>query len=257
MTRPGDLVLSIVIPASDEGLDLATLARILDEMVDLPHEVLVIAVGENERHCAEVAAVVARHRNLTLAAERSAPSVLEAIRAGAERSTGRYVLIYAPDEVGPVLAIEDMLDLMDGGCDLVSTTRYAYGGRRLGGSLASLLLSRFANALYRRLGGSVLTDATSGVKMFRRPLLERLELSGGSSGWVVTFELAMKSEIAGCILGEVPVVSIDRLYGGRASEPFLTSFTAYLRWFAWGIRRLRSRPRNVPAPGVRLAHVKR
>jgi len=43
------------------------------------------------------------------------------------------ILIFAADEVGPVLAIEDMIALIREGCDFVSCTRYAHGGRRLGG----------------------------------------------------------------------------------------------------------------------------
>ena len=75
--------------------------------------------------------------------------ILNALRAGVEAAQGKYVLIFAADEVGPVLAIDDMIALMDAGCEFVSCTRYAHGGRRLGGSWIGGVLSRLANRLFR------------------------------------------------------------------------------------------------------------
>ena len=59
--------------------------------------------------------------------------VAGAITSGVQAASGERILIFAADEVGPVLAIEDMMRLMDDGSEFVSVTRYAHGGRRLGG----------------------------------------------------------------------------------------------------------------------------
>ena len=61
-----------------------------------------------------------------------------------------------------------MVYLLDNGCDFVSCTRYAYGGRRLGGSIVGHILSRIGNYVFQKITGSVLTDATTGIKMFRK-----------------------------------------------------------------------------------------
>ena len=152
------------------------------------------------------------------------------------------MLIFAADEVGPVLAIDDMIALMDQGCDFVSCTRYAHGGRRLGGSLIGGVLSRLANWLFCRLSGCRLTDATTGIKMFRPELFEQLDLEARPIGWAVTFEMAIKAQLAGLTLGEVPIVSIDRLYGGKSTFVLGPWVSEYLRWFMWGLRQsLRSR----------------
>jgi hypothetical protein len=165
--------------------------------------------------------------------------VVNALRAGVGAAAGQYVLIFAADEVGPVLAIEDMLALMDQGCEFVSCTRYAHGGRRLGGSLVGGILSRFANRLFHLLAGSVLTDCTTGIKMFRPEQFERLRLDARPVGWAVAFEMSIKAQMLGLTLGEVPIVSIDRLYGGKSTFRLRPAVSAYLRWFLWGITRLR------------------
>ena len=86
--------------------------------------------------------------------------------------------------------------------------------------------------------------------MFRRELFERLDLQSRPVGWAVTFEMAMKAEAAGVRLGEVPIISIDRLYGGRSTFRLGPWVGEYLRWFRWGARELRRRkgPRAVLVP---------
>ncbi len=172
------------------------------------------------------------------------PGVANAIRAGVARANGKYILIFAADEVGPVLAIDDMLELMEQGCDLVSCTRYAYGGRRLGGSIFGGFLSRLANRLFSQLAGSALTDATTGIKMFRRDAFARLDLTSRPVGWAVAFEISIKAQLQGFRLGEVPIISIDRLYGGTSTFKLGSWTVEYLRWFVWGTRALRRAPRS-------------
>jgi hypothetical protein len=99
--------------------------------------------------------------------------VLNAVTAGIEVARDKFVLIYAADEIGPVLAIEPMLRLMEKGCDLVSATRYTAGGKRYGGSFLGHVLSYTANRLFCLLTATALSDCTTGMKMFRREPFHR------------------------------------------------------------------------------------
>src|SRR5260370_19722084 len=102
--------------------------------------------------------------------------VVNAIRAGRGASEGDVILIFAADEVGPVLAIEDMITLIREGCDFVSCTRYAHGGRRLGGSPVGAFLSFSANWLFYPVAGSPFTAAPNGIKMFRQEVFPSFNL---------------------------------------------------------------------------------
>ena len=62
-----------------------------------------------------------------------------------------------------------------------------------------------------------------------------INLQSKPIGWAVVFELAVKSQAAGLKLGEVPIISIDRLYGGKSTFNLGPWFGEYLRWFIWGI----------------------
>jgi dolichol-phosphate mannosyltransferase len=130
-----------------------------------------------------------------------------------------------------------MLALIRAECDFVSCTRYAHGGRRLGGSLLGGLLSRIANRLFFVFARSPFTDATTGCKMFRKSVFERFALEGRPIGWAFAFEMAIKAQQLNLKLGEVPLVSIDRLFGGESSFKIGPWIVEYLRWFMWGLRR--------------------
>lgn len=242
------IVLSILLPVRNEGINLKIMLKILRSVVEVAHEVLVVYDRAGDDSAPVVRAMQADYPEIRAVLNSRGVGVLNALKTGVAEARGRYVLIFAADEVGPVLAIEDMLALLEQGCDFVSCTRYAHGGRRLGGSLVGGALSRLANRMFCRLSGLRLTDATTGIKMFRRDVFEALNLEARPVGWAVTFEMAIKAQLAGLRLGEVPIVSIDRLYGGASTFAVGPWVIEYLRWFAWGLRRSmasRQRPADI------------
>lgn len=246
---PGHVDLTILLPVRNEGVNLRVMLKMLHGMVDVPNEVLVVYDRDDDDSIPVIGSVSSAYPHVRGVLNRLGPGVVNALRAGVSESRGKYVLIFAADEVGPVLAIDDMLELMEQGCEFVSCTRYAHGGRRLGGSLVGGWLSRAANKLFHRSSGSAFSDSTTGIKMFRRDVFERLSLSSRPIGWAVAFEMSMKAELAGLRLGEVPIISIDRLYGGSSSFRLGPWVREYLRWFIWGSIRLRRLgPRVVLVP---------
>jgi cellulose synthase/poly-beta-1,6-N-acetylglucosamine synthase-like glycosyltransferase len=252
--------LSILIPVRNEGVNLKIMLKILSAIVEVPHEVLVAHDTTEDDSIEVVQKIQQDYPEVRLIHNRLGPGVINAIRAGVEAARGEYVLIFAADEVGPVLAIEDMLGLMRDGCEFVSCTRYAHGGRRLGGSLIGGMLSRTANRLFGLLAGSVFTDCTTGIKMFRRDVFEKMNIEARPIGWAVAFEMAIKAQWIGLKLGEVPIISIDRLYGGKSTFKLGSWVGEYSRWFLWGLRRTRQAARKhgreimikVPSTSVEL-----
>lgn len=236
--------LSIVIPVRNEGPNIALAVRLL-RSVEVLYEVVVIADSPHDDTLPTVESLGASDGRLRAILNSYGPGIPNALRTGVEASRGEYVLIFVADDPGPVLAIDAMLALMGRGCDLVGTTRYAAGGRRVGGPRAEIILSRIANALFHRVAGSAFTDATNGVKMFRREVFSRLALQAEPVGWSVAFEMAIKAELLGLRIGEVPIVSINRLGGGWSSFALGSWTRAYLRWFIWGAAALRRRDRRI------------
>jgi dolichol-phosphate mannosyltransferase len=250
VTSPA-ITLSVLLPVRNEGINLRIMIKLLKSMIEVPHELLIVYDFPEDDSIPVVRNMQQSWSNLRLVHNERGRGVVNAIQSGVEAASGEYVLLFAADEVGPLLAIEDMLALMQEGCDIVSCSRYAHGGRRLGGSMIGGVLSRFANRLFHQLAGCVLSDATTGIKLFRRSLFPTLHLEARPVGWAVTFEMAMKAQLAGWKLGEVPVISIDRLYGGKSTFRLGPWTGEYLRWFIWGFRHLRHVPKS-KRPTVRV-----
>ncbi len=239
MNNSCETVLSILLPVRNEGINLKIMLKILRAVVEEPHEVIVIHDTVDDDSVPVVREIQKTYPELFLVHNTLGRGVVNAVKTGVESAKGKYILIFAADEVGPVLAIEDMISLMNDGCDFVSCTRYANGGRRLGGSLIGGILSRIANRLFYSFCGSPFTDATTGIKMFRRDVFHRLNLECRPIGWAVAFEMAIKAQYVGLSLGEVPIISIDRLYGGESTFRLGPWVKEYSRWFLWGFRHYR------------------
>lgn len=236
--------LSILIPVRNEGMNLRIFIKILETMVEVPHEVLIIYDDPKDDSLSIVAELQKDYPNICPVHNAFGHGVINAIKAGVKASKEDVILITVCDETGIVLVFEDMLHLINQGCEFVSGTRYAHGGRRLGGSWIGGMLSRLANRLLNVISGSTLTDTTTGLKMFRRSVFDQLHLEANPVGWAVTFEMALKAQLAGLKLGEVPVISIDRLYGGKSTFQLGPWVKEYLHWFIWGVRHLRRIPKK-------------
>jgi len=230
--------LSILIPVLNEGINLKVLLKILKAIVDVRHEVLIVYDIPNDDSIPVVKAMQKNYPGLRLVHNKLGRGVINAIKSGVNEASGDYVVIIAADDIGPPLAINDMVALMEEDVDLVNATRYAYGGKNIGGVFASRILSIIANKLFYILSGSKLTDPTFGVKMFKREKFKQLRLESEPIGWGVSFEFAIKAQAAGWKLGEVPLISLNRLYGKGKSSFRFNWLLQYLKWFLWGIKNL-------------------
>src|SRR3989344_1639847 len=240
--------LSILIPVRNEGVNLKIMLKILAAVVDAPHEMLIIYDSLDDDSLPVVKLMQKTYPQIKGVHNRLGRGVLNAVKAGLSQSKGKYVLITAADDIGPVMAIEDMLSLMEKGCDLVSCTRYAYGGRVLGGSIIGRPLSKIANRIFYWISCAALTDSTIGIKMFRKNILDDIKFESRPIGFAFAFELAIKAQLAGMKLGEVPIISLNRLYGRKSSFAFGPWVSEYSKWFFWGVSQygqLRKTKKNV------------
>ncbi len=245
-----EMTLSVLIPVRNEPECVAIIIKVLEALIDVPHELLVITDDPNDSTVPVIRSMSSRFSNLKHVENRSGRGVLNAVRAGVMSARGKYVMIYAADEIGPVLAIPKMLEWMDRGCDFVSGTRYAKGGRRYGGSWIGHVLSRTANAIFNLMTATALSDCTTGLKIFRKEVFEKFDLSASGAGWSFAFDMAISAQVMKLKIAEVPIVSIDRLFGGVSSMRLLPWIRSYIRCFIKGLRALP--PWHSPKPHLTL-----
>ncbi|MFQ5484627.1 MAG: glycosyltransferase [Desulfobacterales bacterium] len=229
--------LSILLPVYNEAESLKIMIPVLEAIVDIDHEVLVIYDFPEDNSIETVNTLKHTYTNVNGVFNDFGQGVANAIKKGISMAKGEFVLITVVDEVFPISAIEDMMKLINQGCDFVSGTRYTHGGKRFGGSFVGGILSRLGNKTFRLITGSVLTDATTAMKMFKKSIFEKVTIEA-KAGWAFAFEISIKAQLLGLKIGEVPVVSVDRLFGGDSTFRLGAWVREYMKWFIWGVRRL-------------------
>jgi glycosyltransferase involved in cell wall biosynthesis len=230
--------LSIILPVRNEAESLRIMVPVLEVNVEVPHEILVVYDFPQDTSVSAAKWLKEKYDNIFLVLNDLSQGVAGAVKKGVQSAKSDIILILPVDEVFPIIVIRDMLRLVERGCGFVSCTRYALGGKRLGGSFIGGILSRLANKVFQMATGSALTDATTGIKMFKKSVFERINIEADPVGWSFAFELSIKAQMLDIKIGEVPVVSVDRLFGGQSTFKLWPWISEYTRWFIWGMRNL-------------------
>ncbi len=98
--------------------------------------------------------------------------------------------------------------------DLVLGSRYLNGISVVNWPLQRILLSWGANQYVRRVTGLRANDCTSGFRLYRREVLEAIDLeSVTSNGYSFQVEMAFRTHQAGFRIVEVPIVFTERRSG--------------------------------------------
>ena len=106
------ITLSILLPVRNEGINLRIMVKLLKAVVEVPHELLIVYDFPEDDSIQVIRDMENNWANLRLVHNQRGRGVVNAIQSGVEAAVGDYVLLFAADEIGPLLAIEDMLALM-------------------------------------------------------------------------------------------------------------------------------------------------
>ena len=98
--------------------------------------------------------------------------------------------------------------------DVVIGSRYLTGVSVVNWPLHRIFLSAFANRYVRAVTRISVADCTSGFRCWRREALERLPLDAMvSNGYAFIVEMLYEASRAGCRIGEVPIIFVERRQG--------------------------------------------
>jgi dolichol-phosphate mannosyltransferase len=98
--------------------------------------------------------------------------------------------------------------------DVVVGSRYLNGISVREWSLQRILLSYFANYYVRTITRLVTHDATSGFRLYRRCVLEGIDLANvRSNGYSFQVEMTFRAQLAGFRIKEQPIIFVERRAG--------------------------------------------
>jgi dolichol-phosphate mannosyltransferase len=234
--------LTVVLPTYNEKENLT---RMIESLLALqvPVELSVLVVDDNSPdgtgHIADDLAaqnggkISVMHRAGKLGL---GTAYIEGFRQALEQGAD-YVLQMDCDFSHDPKYIPQMIEEMQkSGCDIVIGSRYIKGGSvDETWSVGRKLLSWWANSIYvRMILRTHAKDATGGFRLWRRAVLEGMDLSQvRSSGYVFQVETIYVAEKLGYTDAEVPIYFADRK-AGQSKMSFKIQFEAALRvWQVW------------------------
>lgn len=115
--------------------------------------------------------------------------------------------------------------------DLVLGSRYLNGISVVNWPLRRIMLSAFANAYVRTVTGLKTRDTTSGFRCWRRDALARLALDDIlSQRYAFMVETVFEAARAGCRIGEVPIIFVERKLGASKMSGRVLLESMLLPW---------------------------
>ncbi len=229
--------LSIIIPVYNEKDSLSLMIKILNSTLEFENEIIIVYDSEEDNSIPVAKKLKEKFKNISLVHNKKGKGVKYALQAGVSNAKYENILVTTVDEVFPILSIDKMLSMIiKENYDFVSGTRYKHGGKRLGGSLVGHVLSLLANKTFCLITNFPLSDLTTGIKMFKKDFFKSIEISTNPIGWVFAFELSIKAFVMNYKIGEVPLISVDRLFGGESTFRLGSWVKEYLKCYLWGIK---------------------
>jgi dolichol-phosphate mannosyltransferase len=119
--------------------------------------------------------------------------------------------------------------------DLVLGSRYNKGRVTVvNWPMSRLILSYAANIYARVVTGMPLDDSTGGFKVFRRSVLEAIDLDAiRSNGYAFQIEMSFRAWKRGFRIAEIPITFVDRTEGVSKMSPHIVREAV---WMVWRLR---------------------
>lgn len=222
--------LSIVIPAYNEGENIAAVLERLDHDVHVsPIEVLIVCDFAADTTIPVVERMRSMYPAVRIVLNRFGRGALNALRTGLLDAQAPHVLVTMADLSDDLRDVDAMYRLALEGADVVAGSRYMRGGSQQGGPLLKRTLSRTAGLSLHLLGGIGTHDPTSNFKLYSRRLLHAVKIES-TGGFELALELTVKAHLAGFHVAEVPTHWSDRT-AGESRFQMRRWLPHYLRWY--------------------------
>jgi glycosyltransferase involved in cell wall biosynthesis len=207
-------LISLVLPVYNEGDNIAEcLRRIERGLAGEAHEILVCYDLDQDTTLPAIAAMADRPASVRLVKNTLGRGAPKAMRAGFLAAQGDVIVTTMADLSDPPELVPRMAELVRGGADVVSGSRYMRGGSQQGGPLVKRTLSRTAGLLLYWICGVEVESAR---------------------GFEIALELTVKAHLSGARVTEVPSSWVDRS-AGKSNFKLWKWLPNYLRWFARAI----------------------
>jgi glycosyltransferase involved in cell wall biosynthesis len=224
--------LDIVIPVYNESRNILGVLRALSRHVRTPARVLICYDFEDDDTLPAVRGNPEVYRGLPVEFVRNiGAGAHAAVMSGFAASRAPYVVVYPADDDHNAVILDRMAAQAEQGCDIVCASRFMAGGSMVGCPWLKAILVRAGSFTLRHLARLPCNDASNGLRMFSRRVIEGIKIES-TQGFCFSIELLVKVHRLRWRVGEVPSQWIERREGNSRFR-VLRWLPAYLRWYGY------------------------
>ncbi|HUC89535.1 MAG TPA: glycosyltransferase [Patescibacteria group bacterium] len=226
--------LNIVIPVYNEDKNFANTYNSIEKYVKIPHTIHVVYDFDEDTTVPVVKRLAKNDPKLKLVKNTIGRGPLNALRSGFAAVKSGPVLVVMADLSDDLKDVSAMMDLYNQGNQIVCGSRYARGGKQIGGPFIKRTLSRTAGVSLHYLRGIPTHDITNNFKLYDSELLHDTTIES-KKGFCVAMEITVKAFLAGKKIAEVPSTWRDRTEG-EANFKLMAWLPEYMRWYFFAFR---------------------
>lgn len=220
---------SVVIPVYNEGERIVGCLDRLFSAITTPVEVLVVYDTPEDTTIPPLQEYASREPRLAPTLNTYGRGPANAIRYGMDHARAAVVVVTMSDGSDDPVQIDHLIRLVEQGAVVAAASRYAAGGRQIGGPLLKRLLSRGAGLSLRYVAGVGVKDATNSFKAYSADFLRQVGVQS-DAGFEIGIELVAKARRLRLPVAEVPTTWRDRS-AGQSNFRLAAWMPKYLRWY--------------------------
>lgn len=226
--------LGIIIPVYNEAENIGETIRAIEEMVKTPHAIYIVYDFDEDNTLPVVKRLKEGGVGLVLL-KNAAGRVVNAIKTGLRAADEKYLLVTMADCSDDYGVVDTMVQRAGQGFDVVCGSRYAKGGRQIGGPLLKKTLSRLAGLTLRYLARVPTSDVTNSFKLYRKAMVDVLTIES-DGGFEIGMEVVIKAHFSGYRVTEIPCTWQDRQQGASRFR-ILHWMPNYLKWYRFALKK--------------------
>ena len=199
--------LDIIIPVYNEDENIIRILKALESEVVCNFRVLICYDSESDKTLKYVKNGNIINKEILLVKNpRQGPN--SAIIEGINSSKAEIILIYMADDFENIKLINNMINLVERGNELVIPSRFIAGGKMLGAKKIKKMITIIGSYLVYYLARIPFKDCTNAFKMFSSNLKNKIKLDS-TTGFTFALELTTKSYLLNLKIAEVPSIWIE------------------------------------------------
>jgi dolichol-phosphate mannosyltransferase len=226
-------LLHIVTPVYNEGDNFPELYKQVETKIKTPHRLIVVYDFDEDTTVPVVKKYQKQDKTLILHKNTRGRGALNAILSGFDYVKSGPVLVIMADLCDDLSLVDRLYKEYLDGATVVCPSRYAKGGRQIGGPLFKRLLSRLAGVSLYWVRRIPTHDITNSFRLYDKSFINSIKIES-TGGFEIAMEITVKAFRQRRKIVEIPTIWRERTVG-QSNFQLRKWLPSYIHWYIYAL----------------------